>query len=619
MFPLRPAPLAAAAALLLSAPCTLAAQAAQPAWVGRFLDAEARQPFAGAWLSRARAARPAAVASGAPAPPPGQHALSGTFGLVVVAATFADVPPPFPTASYQQAWFGATGLGGGYSLAQYYREVSRGRFTFAGTVTPWLTLARTAASYQAHSAYPGRGLFTEYMRDALAAADPLVDWAQYDNDGLDGVANSGDDDGVVDMVALMHPLRDGVCGTADAGFTSTGFRLTSLGGGEFVTHSVGRSGSPIRVNDFVLAAGVDCNGSRASTMNIPIHEMGHALGLPDLNDLDRSSWGVGLWDVMGYGLYMADGRPSHLGAWSLRQLGWANVTRVAASGPFRLGAVEEAGEVLELPVPGSSEHFLLENRQRQGADGSLPGTGMLVWRVRPEVLDTSVLRYRGTENDADPGLAVLQADGRNDLARRANQGDAADPFPGSGGVVLVNDGTLVTLRDHGGSPTGLALSEIAEAGGVVTLRITADAGGLAPSLQALQPVVGDTAFRAQLQASAGAGPLVWGTRRALPAGMAVSASGVVSGSPRTLAADSLLLTVSDASQHVQWVTVTINPRLPDVSPAQAAGALVAGTPLTPAQQATLDLLGNRNGRFDLGDTLILWLLSGSPALPGGLP
>lgn len=608
----------AAAVLLLAAPHGLAAQDGQPAWVRRFLDAEARQPFANAWLSRARAARPAAVAAGAPAPPPGQHALSGTFGLVVVAATFSDVPPPFPTASYQQAWFGATGLGGGYSLAQYYREVSRGRFSFAGTVTPWLTLARTAASYQAHSPYPGRGLFTEYMRDALAAADGLVDWTQYDNDGPDGVANSGDDDGVVDMVALMHPLRDGVCGTGDSGFTATGYRLSFLGG-EFTTHSVGRNGSRIRVNDFVLAAGVDCNGSRPSTMNIPIHEMGHALGLPDLNDLDRSSWGVGLWDVMGYGLYLADGKPAHPGAWSLRQLGWANVTRVTASGPFRLGAVEEAGEVLEVPVPGSSEHFLLENRQRQGSDGALPGTGMVVWRVRPEVLDTSVLRYRGTENEADPGLSVVQADGRGDLARHANQGDAGDPFPGSGGVVRVNDGTPVTLRDHGGAPTGLALDEITHAGGVVSLNVTAGAGGLAPSLQALQPTVGDTAFRAQLLASAGAGPLVWGTRRPPPVGMAVSASGVVSGSLRTLAADSLLLTVSDASGRVQWVTVTISPRLPDISPAQAAGALAAGTPLSPAQQTALDLLGNRNGRFDLGDTLILWLLAGSPVLPGGLP
>ncbi|HEU4560608.1 MAG TPA: M6 family metalloprotease domain-containing protein [Longimicrobium sp.] len=538
MFSLLRRPLAAAAALVLAAPSALVAQGDPPDWVRRFLDAEQRQPFANAWLKRARAAQAAVVEPGAPAPPPGQRALTGTFGMVVIAATFSDVPPPFPTSTYQQAWFGETGINGGYSLSQYYREVSRGRFTFTGTVTPWITLARTAASYQANTPYPGRGLFMEYIRDALLAADAGVDWTQYDNDGADGIPNSGDDDGVVDMVALMHPLPDGACNNAISGFTGTGFRLSAMAGGEFVTHSVGKNGSPIRVNDFVLSGAVNCAGTSPAGMNIPVHEMGHALGLPDLNDLDRSSYGVGRWDVMGYGLYLADGRPAHLGAWSLRQLGWAQVTRVTESGDVRLDPAANTGQVVEVGVPGSREHFLLENRQRVGSDTPLPGSGLLVWRVHPDVLDGAVLQYRGTEDEANPGLMLVQADGRNDLASRQNFGDASDPFPGSGNVVLVNGQTTPSTRDHATRATGISLQNIAEQGGVVTLRVD-----FAPGV----------------------------------------------------------------------------PEVPPVTVQQAAAALVGGTPLTTAQQQALDQGGNRNGRFDVGDALILWLLNGSPAFPGVLP
>lgn len=532
-FPRRP--FAAAAALLLAAPPALAAQADPPDWVRRFLDAEHREPFANAWLARARAAHAAVTEPGAPAPPPGQRTLTGTFAMVVVAATFSDVPPPFPTATYQQAWFGETGLNGGYSLSQYYSEVSRGRFTFSGVVTPWVTLSRSAASYQARTPYPGRGLFVEYMRDALAAANTGVDWTQYDNDGADGVPNSGDDDGVVDMVALMHPLPDGACNNAISGFTGTGYRLSALPGGEFVTHSMGKNGSAIRVNDFVLSGAVNCAGTSPSSMNIPVHEMGHALGLPDLNDLDRSSYGVGRWDLMGYGLYLSDGRPAHLGAWSLRQLGWAQVTKVTATGDVRLDPAASTGQVVEVRMPGTPEHFLLENRQRLGSDTPLPGTGLIVWRVNPAVLDAEVAIYRGTEDEANPGLMVVQADGRNDLAVRQNFGDASDPFPGSGGVVLVNGQTTPSTRDHASRATGISLQNISEQGGVVTLRV-------------------------------------------------------------------------DFAAAVPQVTVQ-----------QATAALVGGTPLSATQEQALDQAGNRNGRFDVGDALLLWLLNGSPAFFRGLP
>ncbi|NIQ55069.1 MAG: hypothetical protein GWN71_10720, partial [Gammaproteobacteria bacterium] len=48
----------------------------------------------------------------------------------------------------------------------------------------------------------GHGLVGPRMRDyvtaAIRQADATIDFGQYDNDGPDGIPNSGDDDGYVD-------------------------------------------------------------------------------------------------------------------------------------------------------------------------------------------------------------------------------------------------------------------------------------------------------------------------------------------------------------------------------------------------------------------------------------
>src|SRR5206468_6409889 len=60
------------------------------------------------------------------------------------------------------------------------------------------------------------GLFVR-MREMLKAAldsvnsQPSTDWGQFDNDGPDGIPNSGDDDGVVDFVAFLQPEVGGEC------------------------------------------------------------------------------------------------------------------------------------------------------------------------------------------------------------------------------------------------------------------------------------------------------------------------------------------------------------------------------------------------------------------------
>ncbi len=476
-FLLRPALLAGTlSALLFGSAGAQGVGTTPPAWVERFFAGEQHgQVFGHAWLSRAAAvstSRAAASASMMASPHfPGEYDLRGTFRAAVLAATYSDYAPTITTGALDTLFFAPDGNGSRYSLAQYYGEVSGGRFTIAGAVTPWLKLPNTKSSY-------GRQQ-TPFIHDILLAADAAVDWRRYDNDGPDGVPDSGDDDGYVDLAILVHPLADGVCRTdALGGPIATGFRVsqtTAFGGAAFTTRSIGANGQPIRIDDYVIAAGLHCGGSGIASVNITAHEMGHALGLPDLYDLDHSSYGVGAWDVMGYGLYLADGRPGLMSAWTRNRLGWMDVTTVTSSRPLTIAPAETARRSYRIDIPGTREYLLLENRQNTGADAGLPGSGLLVWHVDEGVLDAALPNYGANENDLRPGIALVQADGRTDLRARANLGDAGDPFPGATVNRLATDATLPSMLANGGAASTIELRNIAVAGGVITLDVVLNA------------------------------------------------------------------------------------------------------------------------------------------------
>jgi len=277
----------------------------------------------------------------------------------------------------------------------------------------------------------------------------------------------------VDLVTIIHPLADGVC-REDGGPLSTGWRVSlsgAFGSQPYTTHSTGANGRRLHIEDFVVTAATHCAGSGVATVNITAHELGHALGLPDLYDRDRSSFGAGVWDVMGYGVYLGDGRPGLMSAWTRRQLGWVNVVEVTRDTVLVLPPAETTQTTWRIRIPGTSEYLLLENRQRIGADRGLPGTGLLVWRVDEDALRSTLPRYIANDNEARAGVTLLQGDGRTDLLRRANTGDAGDPLPGSANIATLGDATRPSTRPWIGGPSGVQLRDISEQDGIITVRV----------------------------------------------------------------------------------------------------------------------------------------------------
>jgi M6 family metalloprotease-like protein len=407
-------------------------------------------------------------------------ALAGVLRVPVIPVRYADVAEPFPIEAIERRIFGPN-VRDTVSFAGYWHEVSGGLLRVEGEVTDWITLSRPASYY-----LPGRqygwgefGRIAELREEVLRAADAQLDFSQFDNDGPDGIPNSGDDDGYVDFVAIVYALP---C----RGDTRSGAIWPHRAAMQpFETRQTGVNGEAIRITDYVIIPIVDPATCGPSHVGLLAHETGHALGLPDLYDYDGSSQGIGSWGLMGTGSHSTPYSPAHLGAWEKEQLGWVRVSWLKDDDPdIVIGPVQTSRTVYRYDSPDrSGEYVLLENRQRIGSDRRLPGSGLLVWHVDPERAELGAWN----NDERRTAVSILEADGRNDLmlGRRA---DAGDPFPGA------------TKRTYflASEARDLFLSAIDERDGVVTASLRV--GYSPPGLAVRQRVV-------RLSAVAGGGPV----------------------------------------------------------------------------------------------------------------
>lgn len=304
------------------------------------------------------------------------------------------------------------------SVSDYFRDQSNGVFELDFDVVGPYT-AKYKMSYYGQNDTNGEDMHpTDLIREAVLAADADVDYTQYDWDG----------NGYVDQVYVVYAGK----GEADSGEENTiwpheyGLSASdegkeTLDGKIIDTYACGPELDGMSSNNKLSGIGTFC------------HEFSHCLGFPDLYDTDYSGWyGMGDYDLMCGGCYNGDSNvPAGYTSWEKWVAGWLTPTELTLGDDLvtidPLQPLSKNGGAYIIYNPGNKdEYYILENRQKNGWDASLPGKGLLIMHVDYDEelfannivnteLSASDARYYGLSKGNDhQRMTIFHADNDDD-------------------------------------------------------------------------------------------------------------------------------------------------------------------------------------------------------------
>lgn len=220
-----------------------------------------------------------------------------------------------------------------------------------------------------------------------------------------------------------------------------------------------------QVGDYTLQ--LQYFGNNRIDLGTLCHEMFHAVGAPDLyhydDNMNRST--VGIWDIM----EGTRNEPQNMGAY-MKYLygGWIDeIPEITQTGTYTLNPLSTSatGNVYKIPSPNSyTEYFVVEYRKREAYDASLPGDGMLVYRIN------SVLEGKGNA-DGPPDEVYLYRPGGT-LVVNGSINDAT--FNASYNRTQINDQTDPKSFLSNGTDGGLNISNVSAASTTISFNATID-------------------------------------------------------------------------------------------------------------------------------------------------
>lgn len=552
-------------------------------------------------------------------------AVQGTKRLAVIPALFADSPDPHVTsADLRRAIFDGPALRG--TLTEAYLEMSRGRLTVTGEVTPW---ARTSLTREevVGSTYGlgGDARVGEYLVEALALVDPDVDFSLYDNDGPDGLPSSGDDDGVVDAVAFEFLEIAASCG--GPGIWPHLWGIAPQNGGEpYTTDDPGADGTPVTVNAYIVQSAVDCDGVRVQDASVIAHEFGHVLGLPDYyhptadGGADGRRWVLGCWELMaagswGCGPHVPEREPfgpTHLSARSKHRLGWLEYVDVGEVRDHEvvLAPVQQSGQALRVPLDeGGWEFLLLEYRTLRGFDAQLPAEGVMVYHQ-----DFEGQLRPGIDSGLPYFLTVLEQDDNGGLLRNTfeggNRGEAGDAWGVAGIDGKLNGLTSPSTHTNDGIASSVAIHSMVLEEGAARIRLST---ARTPEIVApAEPLSVSQVIDFERRIRVAGGYMPYSLEASVPEGVVARAEAddlVLEGALTDVGPFELALRVTDSrgsSSPRLVVPLTAGEWVVGEDRLLQPFLLTNATPLGAAELTYLDYAGNGNGVYDVGD-LRAWL------------
>lgn len=202
-----------------------------------------------------------------------------------------------------------------------------------------------------------------------------IDWSPYD----------WDDDGYIDQLLIVYAGK----GMNDGGGTNTiwphQWWLNAHEDGHVVTVTSG--GQSYTVDSYCCVQELS-GKNNYGTFGTICHEFSHCFGLPDFY-YGATSY-VHRWDLMDYGNYNEGGfRPCGYSAHERMVMGWLTpqelTTETTINDMATLSSEPQAYLVRNDAYP--QEYFFIENRQQEGWDAALPGSGLLIFHIDYDELE----------------------------------------------------------------------------------------------------------------------------------------------------------------------------------------------------------------------------------------
>lgn len=378
-----------------------------------------------------------------------------------LADTIEHSPARFDSMLYSVGVYNGQSYRAG-SLNDYFLENSYGNYSVKGGVAGnrWFMSKFNYSRY-----YDGNYMLStgeQLAQENLQQVDSLIDFKGFDLDG----------DGHIPALFMVHAGADG----ADNGNVNCCWSH-AIPYFNYLTDDGVIIDGVTNVPEFALVT--PARETTLCCIAVMCHELGHLVGLPDLYDGSRRTWGIGYWGLMGYGAWGAGGNtpwsPSHMEAWSKVEAGFVTPV-VITNDTFNLRILDVETHPVVYKVWRNGVNcdtcFYLENRQKKGVDTPLPGSGLLIWHIDPGAgaMHNVVDLEEDSTYHLDHGNGVRP----DPHIYHEALGDTSDLLPGIWNRTVFDNWSNPSSKARNNRPTYVAIRNIHEKGDTIVCDITFD-------------------------------------------------------------------------------------------------------------------------------------------------
>lgn len=390
-----------------------------------------------------------------------------------------------------------TGHGSYGSIKDYFVEQSQSQFDPEFVVIGPVRLDSCYAHYGADrmndrgSVLQHDENYNDFRKEAIKKALELeVDWTVFDNDG----------DNRVDMLYFLY----------------AGLGQNNGGGSDAIWPK--ETTTSITIDDICFATSAACCelqpsqrdaqgnivATKADGIGVFIHELSHALGLPDFYDTRGTAFGMDIWSVMDYGEYCGDGyHPVNYTAYERDFMGWESMTTITEPSTLHIPCFAEGGGGYKVVnEKNANEYYILENRQGMGWDTRLGriATGLQVTHV-----DYSSSLWSANSVNTDKYHQRMTVIAANNLYQGSYTAKSDEEyittlegqlFPGKTGNHELTDETTPASVVFTGKYMSKPILDIQETEGIITLKIC-PLGTLPKAANLMPTEISDEGFTAQ--------------------------------------------------------------------------------------------------------------------------